>query len=61
MVASRDLSFLWGMMSMVVSPVGVCSEWRESKDERIGEQVFRRVYPVFKGRLNTDVDSMWLM
>lgn len=46
---------------MVVSPVGVCSEWRESKDERIGEQVFRRVYPVFKGRLNTDVDSMWLM
>jgi len=26
MVASRDLSFLWGMMSMAVSPVGVCSE-----------------------------------
>lgn len=32
-----------------------------SKDERIAEEVFRRVYPVFKGRLNTDVDSMWLM
>lgn len=26
MVSSRDLIFLWGMMSIGVSPVNVCSE-----------------------------------
>ena len=52
-MSSWDLIFLWGMMIMEVSPLGVCSETKLSEAAVVGDQVFRRVYPVFRRRLNT--------
>ena len=39
----------------------VCSETKMSEAEVIGDRVFMRVYPVFRGRLNTTENSMCLI
>ena len=51
-VSVRDFIFLKGMVIMGVSPIGVCLEMGKSGDVA-SDEVFRRVYPVFRRGLNT--------
>lgn len=60
MVDSRDLSLFWGMMSMVVSPVNICSEKRANKAEDADKEVLGCVYPVFRRGLYREANSMRL-
>ena len=46
---------------MGVSPVGVCSKRKGSEAASIGDQLFRRVCPVFRRVLNMADDPMWLI
>jgi hypothetical protein len=59
--ASRDLIFLWGIMSMMVSPVSICSEMRASKAEAADKEVLGCVYPVFRKGLYREANSMRLI